>query len=54
VGRLFIVIPDDLEQRFRRKVGEVYGARRGVLIKAIMEALELWLNVHKGEEGERA
>jgi len=44
-------IPVDLDKRFRLKIAEKYGVRRGALEKALTEAIMLWLKVQ--EEGER-
>ncbi len=43
MGRLDVVIPDDLEKQFRRGVLDKYGAEKGALSKAIAEAMRLWL-----------
>jgi len=43
MGKLYADIPDDLEKRFRVRVLEIYGAKRGALRKAIKEAVEMWL-----------
>jgi len=47
VGRLFLEIPDDVEKRFRIRVLELYGAKKGALSKALTEAIELWLKSKK-------
>ena len=44
MGRVYVEIPDELEKRFRLKVLELYGAKRGALSKAMTEAVKLWLN----------
>ncbi|RLE82204.1 MAG: hypothetical protein DRJ52_02595 [Thermoprotei archaeon] len=47
-------IPVDLDKRFRLKIAEKYGVRRGALEKALTEAIILWLKFHeKGGENER-
>lgn len=43
MGRLYVSLPDDLEDRFRKEVGRKLGARKGVISKAFKEAVELWL-----------
>jgi hypothetical protein len=48
---MYVNIPDELEERFRRKVAEVYGLRWGSITKAVVEAIELWLEKHGGEGG---
>jgi len=47
VGRLFVEIPDELDQSFRMKVLELHGAKKGALGKSVKEALELWLESKK-------
>jgi hypothetical protein len=49
VGRLDVIIPDDLEKQFRMKVLDKFGAEKGALSKALAEAMRLWL-----KEEERA
>jgi len=43
MGKITVEIPDDLERRFRVKVAERLGGRRGDLKKAIKEAIENWI-----------
>ena len=38
-----MTIPDDLDKKLRAGAGEKYGAYKGSLQKAIIEALEDWL-----------
>ena len=47
MGRLDVIIPDDLEKQFRMKVLDKFGAEKGALSRAIAEAMKLWLK----EEG---
>jgi len=47
VGRIFVEVPDELEKRFRMKVLELHGAKKGVLGEAVTEALELWIEAKK-------
>ncbi len=48
MGRLDVIIPDDLEKQFRRGVLDKFGAEKGALSKAIIEAMKLWLRDQKG------
>ena len=50
MGKMLIIIDCELEDRFRRAVAKVYGARRGVISKAVEEAIKLWLEKHEGEK----
>lgn len=43
MGRLNIYLPDDLEERFRKEAGRRFGAKKGSLGKAIVEAVESWI-----------
>jgi len=50
MARLMVEIPDELDKKFRIKVIEIYGSKRGVLGKAVAEALELWLKTKQKQE----
>jgi hypothetical protein len=43
MGKLNILISDELEKRFRQAVGIRWGARKGVISKSLEEAIELWI-----------
>jgi len=43
MGRLNILLPDDLEQQFRREVATRMGLKKGNLGIAIEEAIKLWI-----------
>lgn len=43
MGRLLVVIDDDLEEEFRKIVAKIYGFKKGALSRAIEEAIRLWL-----------
>ncbi|WP_218778004.1 hypothetical protein [Thermococcus litoralis] len=49
VGKMTIVIDDDLEEEFRRLVALKYGTRKGVLGAAISEAIKTWIRKTKKE-----
>ena len=44
MGRIDVILPDELEHRFRMEVGKRKGAKRGNFTEAIKEAIDLWLN----------
>jgi hypothetical protein len=44
MGRMQIVLPDDLEEKLRKKAAEKYGNRKGNISKAIEEAITAWLS----------
>lgn len=43
LGRIDIILPDDLEVRFRDHVYHIYGYKKGNLTKGIIKSLELWI-----------
>ncbi|WP_158506630.1 hypothetical protein [Thermococcus eurythermalis] len=47
MGVITVKIPDELEVKFRKKILDVYGVKKGALGKAITEAIELWLEKHE-------
>jgi hypothetical protein len=48
MGRMDIILPDELEHRFREEVFKRYGMKKGNITIAIREAIELW--IQKGEK----
>ena len=48
MARMDIILPDDLEQRFRKEVFKRLGMKRGNITLAIQEAIEQW--IEKGEK----
>lgn len=49
MGRIDIILPDDLEQRFREKVFKKFGMKKGNITLAIKEAIERWIKEVKTE-----
>ncbi|MCE4618615.1 MAG: hypothetical protein F7C37_04145 [Desulfurococcales archaeon] len=47
MGILHVRIDDELERRFRKKVLDVYGVKKGSLARAVEEAITLWLNKYE-------
>jgi hypothetical protein len=47
--QLHVMIPDALDNEFRKLVGEKYGSRKGALGKAVVEALILWISKNKSK-----
>lgn len=43
MGKLTVIIPDDLEKQFRLQIVERYNGKRGTLTKAVVDAITLWL-----------
>jgi len=44
---MLVEVPDELEKRFRMKVLEIHGSKKGSLSEAVREALEMWLERKK-------
>jgi hypothetical protein len=47
MGKFMVVLPEDLERKFRSRVALKYGGKKGVLGMAVKEAVELWLKREK-------
>ncbi len=43
MGRLDIIIPDELERELRVRVAQLLGGERGAISKAVVEGIRLWL-----------
>jgi len=50
MARLCVEIPDELDKRFRVKVAEIYGGKKGKISEAVAEAIRLWLE-EKSKQG---
>ena len=50
MGILHVRIDDELEMRFRKKVLDVYGVRKGALARAVEEAIRLWLEKYGNQK----
>jgi len=50
--KILIVIPNDLDKRFREAVFKRYGMRKGYISKAVCDAIELWLEENDADEGQ--
>jgi len=46
IGKINLMISDELEKRFRDAVFKRYGLKRGNISKAIEEALNDWIKKH--------
>ena len=42
LGRISVVLPDELEKRLRLKALEVFGGKKGDLSRAVEEAIKTW------------
>lgn len=43
MGRIDVVLPDQLERQLRMQVASRYGGKKGNLLRAVSEAIELWV-----------
>jgi hypothetical protein len=46
--QLHVLIPEELDDEFRRAVGRKYGSKKGTLGVAVAEALQMWLEKNGG------
>ena len=51
MGKMNVVLPDDVEERFRRAVFERIGMKKGNISEALEEAVDLWM--HTKMRGEK-
>jgi hypothetical protein len=47
LGRISVVLSDELEKKLRFKTLEVFGGRKGDLSRAIEEAVKTWVATEK-------
>ena len=43
MGRIDVILPDEVEERFRNKVFKKFGMKKGNITAAIIEAIEQWI-----------
>lgn len=48
MSKLNITLPDEQERRLRIKIAE-RGGKKGAVSEAVSEAIELWLERHRGD-----
>jgi hypothetical protein len=44
MGRINLIVDDDLEKEFRQEVGKRFGAKKGNIKIAIEEAMKMWID----------
>jgi len=54
MGRIDVILPDELEEDFRREVAKELGMRRGNLTIALQEGIKLWIETHRNKRSEVA
>ena len=47
MGRIDVILPDELEEKFRKEVFERLGMKKGNITEAIEEAVNDWINKKK-------
>lgn len=48
MAQLNVIIPDELDEKFRKLAAKKFGLRKGFLSKAVIEALEEWVEKNGG------
>jgi len=43
MGRIDVILDDELERKFREEVFKRYGMKKGNLTEALQEAINVWL-----------
>ena len=43
MGKMNVVISDDIENRFRKTIAMYWGIKKGYISRALEEAIELWI-----------
>jgi hypothetical protein len=49
MGRVEAVLDNKLEDRFRMEVAKRYGVKKGNMLKAISEAIEMWISTDESK-----
>jgi hypothetical protein len=47
MGRISVLLPDELEKKLRFKTVERFGGKKGDLSRAVEEAIETWVTKEK-------
>lgn len=50
MGRIDVVLPDQLERQLRMQVASRYGGKKGNLLRAVSEAIEMWVESDESKE----
>lgn len=53
MGRIDVILPDDLEKKFRMEAGKRLGAKRGAFTEAIINAIEVWMKEDTKKESKK-
>ncbi len=52
MGEMKIVLPDELEEKFREEIFKTKGMKKGNISKSVAEAIEMWIKTKPEEEKE--
>ena len=52
MGKMYVVLPDDIEEQFREEVFNRFGMKKGNLSIAIEEAIKEWINKRDDKKDE--
>ena len=50
MGKMNIVLSDEIEERFRKAVFEAKGMKKGNISEALEEAIDQWIKTCKGRD----
>jgi len=54
MGNIKVILPDELEQKFREEVFKSKGMKKGNITLAIGEAIQLWIESEKEKRSKAA
>lgn len=54
MGRIDVILPDDLEEEFRTEVFKSKGMKRGNITAAIVDAIKMWMQEEKNKRSNAA
>ena len=54
MGRIDVILPDELEKDFREEVFKEKGMKRGNITAAIVDAIELWIKMNQKKRSDAA
>lgn len=52
MGQINVILPDELEEKLRIIAAKKFGFKRGALKKAVIEAIEKWVEENRERLGE--
>ena len=54
MGRIDVILPDDLEEEFRTEVFKSKGMKRGNITAAIVDAINMWIQEERNKRSNAA